>query len=200
MRSRPIPRLAGLFLFALVLCFATGCGYRSIVAPSARGASDPSDASQVLASRVAVVALRNDSREPWLDRIVGDALRREIATRGRLRLVGDPERADFVLRGRVLPLIQAGSSFSSLVVAAEYRVTLALELEVVRAKGHVVRLSPRALRESDLYLASPDIEATRTNRVEVYRRLSEMIAMRVADSIDGLAEPHPPEPQSEPGS
>ena len=48
-----------------------GCGYRSQIAPSA------GEQSEGRVVRVAVEALRNDSREPWLDRVVQDALRRE---------------------------------------------------------------------------------------------------------------------------
>ena len=69
-----------------------------------------------------MVALRNDSPEPWLDRVVTDALRRELSLRGTLRLTSDPERADYVLRGRVMPLGLRSNSFSSFVVALEYRV------------------------------------------------------------------------------
>ena len=176
-------------LVAVLVCAlvgALGCGYRSQIAPPARAEGDGSEGR---ALRVAVQALRNDSREPWLDRVVTDALRRELSARGRFELVPDPADAEYVLRGRVLPTDQRGSSFSALVVAAEYRLTLALDLEVLRRSGHVVRLAPVALNETDHFLASPDIEVTRTNRLEAYRRLSEMIASRVADSLDHVSEP-----------
>ena len=73
-----------------------------------------------------------------------------------------------------------GNSFSSFFVALEYKVTLSLVLELVRASGDIIRLSPRALSESDIYLASPDIEVSRTNKREVVRHLSDLLAVRAA--------------------
>lgn len=188
MASRLLPSILAerphVVVLAVLLALSwAGCGYRSQIAPSA------TERSSGRAVRVAVETLRNDSREPWLDRVVGDALRRELASRGRFELVADPAGADYVVRGRVRPVDQQGSSFSALVVAAEYRLTLSLDLEVVRRAGHVLRLAPAALRETEHYLASPDVEVMRTNRLEAFRRLSDLIAARVADSLDGLVEP-----------
>jgi hypothetical protein len=120
---------------------------------------------------------------------VGDALRREFDLRGRFELVNDPARADYVLRGKILPVRMVGNSFSSFVVALEYKVTLSLVLELVRASGDIIRLSPRALSESDVYLASPDIEVSRTNKREAVRHLSDLLAVRVADSVEWIATP-----------
>ena len=161
----------------------TGCGYRSLGSPS------EGEASGAARATVAVVALRNDSPEPWLDRVVTDALRRELGLRGAIRLASDPKGADYVLRGRVLPLGIRSNSFSSFVVALEYQVTLRLELEVLRKEGDVIRLPSRALSESDVYLASQDIEVTRTNRLEALRHLSDVLATRVADRMEWMAEP-----------
>ena len=80
-------------------------------------------------------------------------------------------------------------SFSRFVAALEYSLTLRLDLEVVRAKGDIVRLDPSMLSETDVYLASADIEITRTNRLEVLRRLSDLLAARVADSLELIESP-----------
>lgn len=167
----------------LAIALAVGCGYRSLGAPRETDAGGAGDAS------VAIIALRNDSLEPWLDRVVTDAVRRELGLRGSLRLESDPERADYVLRGRVLPLDLRSSSFSSFVVALEYQITLGLELELLRQEGDVIRLPDTALRESDVYLASQDVEVTRTNKLEALRHLSDVLATRVADRIEWISEP-----------
>ncbi|MGB0621068.1 MAG: LPS assembly lipoprotein LptE [Myxococcota bacterium] len=181
---KPLPVSARAFLAATVLSLlAIGCGYRSVGAPASRAFGAEAKAT------VAVVALRNDTPEPWLDRVVTDALRRELGLRGAIRLESDPNVADYVLRGRVLPLGVRSNSFSSFVVALEYQVTLSLELEVLRREGDVIRLPARSLSESDVYLASQDIEVTRTNRLEALRHLSDVIATRVADRVEWMAEP-----------
>lgn len=184
------PNGRSLQLFATVLSatlllssITTGCGYRSLGAPSPTGRDGNAQAT------VSVIALENDSPEPWLDRVVTDALRRELGMRGALRLEPDPRQADYVLRGRVLPLGLRSNSFSSFVVALEYQVTLALELELLRKEGDVIRLPARSLSESDVYLASPDVEVTRTNRLEALRHLSDVLATRVVDRVEWLSEP-----------
>jgi hypothetical protein len=53
------------------------------------------------------------------------------------------------------------------------------------------------LSESDVYLASPDVEVTRRNRLEVLRRLSALLASRVADSIVLLESPIPDDAPAE---
>lgn len=116
-------------------------------------------------------------------------MRREMGARAGFALVADPERAELVVRGRIRPLEIQSKSFSSFVAALEYAVTLTLDMEVVRASGDVVRLDGTMLRESDVYLASADVEITRTNRLEALRRLSDLLASRVADAVELLDRP-----------
>ncbi|MBJ21712.1 MAG: LptE family protein [bacterium] len=179
------------FLIASIPLVGAGCGYRSQLPGASSRVGAAGDPGAAHRTRLAVMAIRNDSPEPWLDRIVGDALRREMGLRGRLDLVNDPQQADLVLRGRIRPLGTRSESFSSFVAALEYSVTMVLDLEIVRAGGLIVRLDPRMLSESELYLASADIEITRTNRLEALRHLSDVIASRVADSIELMEAPIP---------
>ena len=179
--TRPDPRLSVVVALALL---AGGCGYRSLVGPGldAEGlAREP--------VRLTVMALRNDSPEPWLDRIVNDALRREMTTRAGLRVVDDPGGAELVLRGRIRPVNIRSQSFSSFVAALEFSLTLQLDLEIVRGEGDVVRLDPTMLAATDVYLASADVEVTRTNRLELLRRLSDVLATRVADALELMERP-----------
>lgn len=180
------------------------CGYHSTLGPppdapatgTATSATASGDPGRGLVgrerARVAVVALRSDSPEPWLDRIVTDALRREVGGRARLALTEDPATAALQLRGRIRPLDINSRSFSSFVAALEYSLTLGLDLEVRLSNGDVVKLDPAMLSETDSYLASPDIEVTRTNRLEALRRMSDVLATRVADAIELLDQPLDP--------
>jgi hypothetical protein len=147
--------------------------------------------------------LQNDSPEPWLDRIVTDAMRREMSARGSFDLVDERDKAELMLRGRVRPLEIRSKSFSGFVAALEYELTVVLDLELVLASGQVVRLDPRMLSESDVYLASADIEVTRSNRLETLRRLSDLLSSRVADSIElfqrPLTKPTPTSAEGEEG-
>jgi Lipopolysaccharide-assembly len=174
----------------LALSTLVACGYRSTLGGGPAGGHADGTGTGV-PSRIAVVALRSDSPEPWLDRIVTDALRREVGGRARLRLTDDVENAELEVRGRIRPLETSSRSFSSFVAALEYSLTLELDLEVHLASGDVVKLDPTMLSETESYLASPDVEITRTNRLEALRRLSDQIASRVADTIELIERPIP---------
>jgi len=175
-------------ILAVQLLLTSGCGYRNQLSLSAAAKAAPDGH---VPTRIAVLAIRNDSPEPWLDRIVTDAMRREIDARGEFDFVDDPYGAEMVVRGRIRPLEVVSKSFSRFVAALEYNLTLRLDLEVVRAEGDIVRLDPSMLVETDVYFASPDVEVTRSNRLEVLRRLSDLLASRVADSLELIKSPIP---------
>jgi len=183
--NRPHIAVAAVILQLLV---TSGCGYRSLLAVPTSAEATP-EGSQP--TRIAMLGLRNDSPEPWLDRVVSDAMRRELSARSGFDFVNDPLLADLVIRGRIRPLNMNSQTFSRFVAALEYSLTLQLDLEVVRAEGDIVRLDPEMLSETDVYLASPDIEVTRSNRLELLRRLSDLLASRVADSLELIERPIP---------
>lgn len=133
--------------------------------------------------RVAITTLRNDSWDPGLELVVTDALIREFRRRGALRVVEDPESADLVIGGRVLPAQTSGRSFSSVLLALEYQVTMSLDLEVKRRDGSLVKIDPAASAESELYVTSADVEATRKNREEALHRVAGLLAGRVHDAL-----------------
>ncbi len=167
----PVPRLVPTFLALLVA--GSGCGYSLVRYGGALG--------DVRA--VAVSTPSNESYEPGIEFVVADALRREILRRRGVRLVNDPEQADLVLQGSVLPIEASGVAFSSVSLTIEYQVTLSLRLEAIRAGGEPVAIDPRALQESERYLASADVQAARKNRDEALRRAASVVAERVYDAL-----------------
>lgn len=158
---------------------AAACGYRFVRHQAEPGAN----------RRVAIRALRNDSFEPGLESLVNEALRREFLRRGALRIVDDPDQADLVIGGSVLPVTWSSRAFSSVNFAIEYEVTLRLRLEVTRPGGEALRIDPTALAESELYLASADVEVARKNREEALRRVASTLAGRVHDVLVETAAP-----------
>lgn len=132
---------------------------------------------------VAIRALANDSYEPGVEYVVSEALRREFLRRGAVRLIEDPEAADLVLSGRVEDVSAQGRSFSSVLLALEFQLTLRLEVAATRRDGTDVPLDEAALRESERYLASADVEAQRKNREEAVRRVAGVLAGRVHDAL-----------------
>jgi uncharacterized protein YaiI (UPF0178 family) len=170
-----VPRRAPLaaLVVACSALLASGCGYSLVRYRGSLGD----------VRRVAITSLVNDSYDPGLDLVVTDALVREFARRGALVVVDDPDQADLVIGGRVLPLHTSGRSFTSVLLALEYQVTLSLDLQVKRRDGSLVKIDPTAESESELFLASADLEATRKNRDEALRRVSALLAGRVHDAL-----------------
>jgi hypothetical protein len=158
---------------SLLLLAQAGCGYSFVRYGSGLGD----------ARRVAIRGLTNDSFEPGVEALVSDALAREFAQRGALRLVDDPATADLVIGGTVKSVQIQGRSFSSILFALEYEVRMQLGLVVKRRDGSDVPIDPNALVESERYLASSDLEVTRTNRQEALRRLAGVLAGRVHDAL-----------------
>jgi len=163
----------------LIAGAAAACGYQLV--DYARPESG--------ARRVALPTLRNDSYEPGVELLVGDALRREFLRRGAFQLTDDPAKADLVVSGSVLPIQTSSSSFSSVVLALEYQVSLTLELHARRADGIEFALDSRSLRETERYLASADVAALRRNRDEALRRLASLLAVRVHDEVFEVVTP-----------
>ena len=141
------------------------------------------------ARKLALPTLRNDSYEPGVELLVADALRREFLRRGAFQLTDDPAKADLVVSGSVLPIQTSSTSFSSVVLALEYQVSLSLELHARRADGTEIPLDPRSLRETERYLASADVAALRRNREEALRRMASVLAVRVHDEVFEVVAP-----------
>ncbi|MEB2345595.1 MAG: LPS assembly lipoprotein LptE [Deltaproteobacteria bacterium] len=173
----PAPRLARAPLrgLAVVLLAAlAGCsGYHVVGARTGLGD----------VRRVAVEPLANRSYEPGIERMVTAALVREFQRRGGASVVRDPAGADLVLSGAVEPVLTRSRSFSSVELALEFEVELAVELVARRADGSEVAIDGSVLRDWELYLASADIEVERKNRDEALRRLSALLATRVHDAL-----------------
>jgi outer membrane lipopolysaccharide assembly protein LptE/RlpB len=156
-----------------LLAVTGGCGYHLLSTAAADGRE----------LTVSVVTLDNDSAEPGVELTVTRALREEFRRRAAPRLVADPHAADVVLRGRVLPLVVNPSSFSTVSLAIEYRVQMTLAVDVAVVQGAPLQIDPAALTASELYVASPDSEASRKNRSEALRRIADLLASRIHDAI-----------------
>ena len=150
---------------------SAGCGYRLLRSEDGRDQT------------ISVVTLDNDSLEPGVELTMTRALRQEFLRRAAPRLVGSPDAADWVLRGRVVTVDQRANSFNTVALALEYQVLVALDLSIASANGESILLDGASLRQSELYLASADPEATRKNRDEALRRIADILANRIHDAM-----------------
>ncbi len=172
MRQR-ISRAAAAALLALATGSAGGCGYTLV------GVSGPP-----ALGRVAVHLLENGSGHAGVERVVADALRREVLGRAGAELVEDDANADWVVTGRVQPLQVVPASLSPVVLTLEYQLSLSLDLHARARDGREVKVDARELRESEHFLSSSDAEAQRKNRDEALHRVSRVLAARFLDRLD----------------
>ncbi len=159
-----------------ILAFAavtTACGYQAVRYSETFGETN----------RIAVHGFRNDTFEAGVDSVVTDAIASEVMRRGALRLVEDASLADWVLTGVVEQVETRNRSFSSVAFSLEYEVELRLAVSVAHRDGTALQLDRGSLRETERYLASADLEVTRTNREEAIRRLATILAGRIHDAF-----------------
>jgi hypothetical protein len=69
------------------------------------------------------------------------------------------------------------------VLALEWEVTLKLRVQIARPDGSLILLDDGAMQDTERYLASADVEATRKNRGEAIRKMAEVLAARVHDLL-----------------
>jgi len=174
---RTLPALA-LALGAALALLAAGCGY-TLVGYGRPAGEKPS---------VAISTPRNETYEPGVEYLVADAFRREFLRRGAFAVTDDTGIADLVLSGSVRSLRRRPLTFSSVELAVEYEVHLELQLQARRSDGTEIAIGEDALSESEVYLQSADVEATRKNRQEALRRLAFLLAGRVHDALYEVAE------------
>lgn len=160
-------------ILALAAAPVAACGYKLV---SYRGALGD-------VRRISIKGLQNDSIAPGYGGVMTEALLKEFQRRGALQIVENPSLADLTIGGRVLPIQAGARSFSSVVLAIEYQVTVTVSLDVRRRDGTLVPIDPGALTESEIYTASADAEVALTNRNEALRRIASVIAGRVHDAL-----------------
>ncbi len=163
--------LNALILFLVVASF--GCGYHVV------GRSGSLDGIQ----RVTIQTFQNSSFEPGYELEMTEAFLQEFHRRGTVELVTDPSQADLVLTGRVLPLHTDDDTYSSSSLALEYSLDVKVEISAVLKDGTKVTLGPGTFKESELYLASADIEAARKNKKEALRKVASSLAGQVHDAL-----------------
>jgi hypothetical protein len=68
-------------------------------------------------------------------------------------------------------------------LALEWEVTLRLLISVARPDGSHAIIDERAMQDTERYLASADVEATRKNRDEAMLKMAGVLAGRVHDLL-----------------
>lgn len=158
---------------SLLLC---ACGYRALDGRGAFGEN---------VKTIELRAFENESREPGLEQLIGDAMVEEFERRAWLapELQGATPSPDLVMRGIVHSASVHSTSYSSGALALEERIDVRFDVEVRRGgSGELVYQHP-SFQITEVFLSSADPNVYASNKEQALRRLSSAVAERVHDEL-----------------
>lgn len=171
-----------LYTALALLVAATACGYRF---SNGRARSDLDPAR---AQRIEVRFFENRSALPGFERMLADALVEEFSRRGELVPVfdGGAGADGLILAGAIQSVRVDASASSSVGLSLENRLSVRLEVSLLRAGGDLVWSHERLALE-ERYLSSADAGVRESNREQALRKLAAEVAGRIHDEITQTA-------------
>ena len=164
-------------LGALALAAAlAGCGYHAIGGRGFFGED---------VRTIELDGFTNQSREPGLPLLIGQAMSEEFARRGWLdpKSAGEVAKPDLVMNGTIHMAAVHSSSYSKSALALEETIEVVVDVNVRRAGSGEVLLQHADLHVREVFLASADSQVYASNKEQALRRLSSQIAQRVHDEL-----------------
>jgi len=120
--------------------------------------------------------------EPNLADVLAQALIQEFNRSKLLKLV-EPALADVILRGTIKSVASGAVAFQDVRTALERRVTMVVDMELVRRTNDQLVWRQRGLAEGEDYNVDSASTVTEDNRQEALAEAAERLAMRIHDSI-----------------
>lgn len=157
------PDLKGLLLCLVVLAFSAGCGYHV----AGRGGDLPGGVTSVT-----VPFFDNRTKKPDIESTVTTAFINELVTT--VDVVKDGEA---VLNGVITSYNLRPVSFTQRDISQEYRLTVGLSVELVRASdGEVLWLDHKISNYEDFTVDLADVVATEEAELEALRKIARDVA------------------------
>ncbi|HTO52060.1 MAG TPA: LPS assembly lipoprotein LptE [Myxococcota bacterium] len=162
--------------FALALFASPACGYHALSGAESLGPNVHS---------IELKALENETREPGLETLVGEAMNEEFTRRGWLKsgVQGELSDPDLIMMGTLRTANYHSSSYSAGALALEESIDISLDLKVERAATKEVIWHDGNLHVREVFLSSADPGIFASNKEQALRRLSSEIAQRVHDEL-----------------
>ncbi len=158
-----------LFLNLFLLPMALACGYHL----SGSGWEFPGGVTTL-----AISSLENKTPEPNLNTTFIAAFRREFIFRGEPQLVRAQE-AESVLQGTIRSLSASSLAYDEEARAKEYRITITLDLLLVRQSDGEILWRGNGIKGSEEYMASDDVMVNEERKNRAIRQIAADLAEEV---------------------
>jgi outer membrane lipopolysaccharide assembly protein LptE/RlpB len=158
-------------LLSIITIFSTtlGCGYHIM----GRGGEFPEGITSL-----AIVPLENSTKEVNLGAIFVSALRREFIYRREVEIVTE-NKADASLQGTITSITTHSISYDREARATEYRVTIRLNLLMVRRGNGEILWQGNGIKGSAEYLASTDVIVEEGRKNTAIRKIADDLAEEI---------------------
>lgn len=166
---RKIRRIVLVFLLAAFCAGLSACGYKFV----GQGGAFPQNVQQIY-----VEMFKNNTTQTGLENTITNALVFEFTRRNKAALAGSLEQADAALSGVITGKTVQTVAPRGKDAAAQRRVTLSLNLKLVRVGGEII-WAGSSIRDNAVYPVAEDKLTTEQNEREAIL----IIATRLAEGI-----------------
>lgn len=149
-----------------------GCGYQTF------------HTAQAPARWIMIPVFQNETFEPAMESILTHRVKQVFIRRGGFRITQDPAQAQLILEGRVTQFDLTPVSLDRRLQAAEYRLSITVQVRVLSAPDHSLLLSLGTIRGHAEYGVLADPAVTRSAEdlaiVEAAQNIGEEIWIRTS--------------------
>ncbi|MHB8482717.1 MAG: LPS assembly lipoprotein LptE [Nitrospiria bacterium] len=170
----------------LLLVFMGGCGYQASLEkspPSNLIKENERETTGVYVSRIEIPVFNNKTFEPLIENTVTRRFRQQVIMDGHLKLAAFREKSDMVLEGNVVSFGQDPLSFDLQSAAAEYRISVVLQMTLKDSKsGKILWQKPAITGTADYYV---NVDAS-LNRAALDRAIDEASKVLAEDTLSEI--------------
>ena len=157
-------------LIILILLFIVlGCGYKVM----GRGGQFPEGITSL-----AILPLENKTKEANLSAIFVSALRREFIYRREVEIVSE-KKAEATLQGVITAVTISSIAYDQEARAREYRVTILIDLLLIRRGNGKILWRGNEIKGSEEYLASTDVIVDEGRRNSAIYKIADDLAEEI---------------------
>lgn len=158
-------------LLLIITLFTTilGCGYQIM----GRGGGFPEGITSM-----AILPLENKTKEANLSAIFVSALRREFIFRHEVEIVSE-KKAETTLQGIITAITTSSIAYDQEGRATEYRVSITLNLRLVRQGSEEILWRGDSITGSEEYMASTDVIVDKGRKNSAIRKIATDLAEKI---------------------